>query len=104
MATKEATRTKIRPTGDRVFVRREGTEEETPGGIILPDKAQEKKAFGHIVAVGPGRLLANGDRAEPTLKVGDYVCFAPFAETIEIDEETFIALREDDIYAALDRE
>lgn len=104
MATKDATRTTIRPTGDRVFVRRENMEEETPGGIVLPDQAQEKKAFGHIVAVGPGRLLASGERADMTLKVDDYVCFAPFAETITIDDEELIALREDDIYAALDRE
>jgi len=34
--------TKIRPLGDRVLIRRLEAQDETPGGILLPDTAKEK--------------------------------------------------------------
>ena len=46
---------KFRPLHDCVVIRRVDAEEETVGGIIIPDTAQEKPMEGEIVAVGPGR-------------------------------------------------
>ena len=37
---------KIQPLGDRVVVEREGAEEVTAGGIVLPDSAQDKPSRG----------------------------------------------------------
>ena len=46
--------TKIRPLGDRVLIRRLEAQDETPGGILLPDTAKEKPKRGKVVAVGEG--------------------------------------------------
>jgi len=43
---------KIRPLSDRVLVRRSESQEKTPGGILLPDKAKEKPKRGEVLAVG----------------------------------------------------
>ena len=50
--------------GDRVVVKPKGREETTRSGIVLPDTAGEKPQQGEVLAVGPGRLLDNGKRAE----------------------------------------
>ena len=54
---------KIRPLDDRVVVEPVEAEERTAGGIVLPDSAKEKPQRGHVVALGPGKLLENGQRA-----------------------------------------
>lgn len=44
----------LRPIHDVVVIVRDDTEEETPGGIIIPDTAQKKVTRGRVLAVGPG--------------------------------------------------
>jgi chaperonin GroES len=56
-------------------------EEKSQGGLFLPDTAQEKPIEGEVVAVGPGRIDANGNRIAPEVKVGDIVVFAKFIGT-----------------------
>ena len=67
---------KIRPLDDRVVVEPVEAEERTAGGIVLPDSAKEKPQRGHVVAIGPGKLLENGQRAAPALSIGDEVIYA----------------------------
>ena len=43
---------KIKPLSDRVLVLRIGEDEETSGGIIIPDTAKEKPQEGKVVAAG----------------------------------------------------
>ncbi|MCA9201342.1 MAG: co-chaperone GroES, partial [Planctomycetales bacterium] len=62
---------KIRPLDDRVVVKPQEAEETTAGGIVLPDSAKEKPQRGTVVAVGPGRLLDNGNRGTLSVAVGD---------------------------------
>ena len=45
----------FKPLHDRVLVKRVESEEQTAGGIILVDSAQEKPMEREIVAVGTGR-------------------------------------------------
>jgi chaperonin GroES len=51
----------IRPLHDRVVIRRMEEERKTPGGIVLPDSATEKPIQGEVLAVGPGKMLDNGE-------------------------------------------
>ncbi len=51
---------KIRPLYDRVLVKRLAHEEKTEGGIFIPDVAKEKPKQVKLVAVGAGRLAADG--------------------------------------------
>ena len=54
----------IRPLHDRVIVKRVKEEEKTKGGIIIPDTAKEKPIEGEVIAVGNGKILEDGTRAE----------------------------------------
>jgi len=94
---------KIRPLQDRVVVRRTEEENKSAGGIVLPDSATEKPAQGEILAVGPGRLLDNGDVRPLDLKVGDTVVFGKYASnTVKIDGEELLILSESEIYGVVE--
>jgi chaperonin GroES len=94
---------KLRPLYDRVIVKRLEGEEMTKGGIIIPDNAKEKPLEGEVVAVGKGKILDDGSVRELTVKVGDKVLFAKWAETeIKLDGETHLLLKEDDLLAIVD--
>jgi chaperonin GroES len=91
---------KINPLDDRVVVEPVEAEERTAGGIVLPDSAQEKPQRGHVVALGPGRLLENGQRASLSVSVGDEVIYGKYAGSdIEVDGHEVKILRESDILA-----
>ena len=91
---------KIRPLDDRVVVEPLAAEETTAGGIVLPDTAKEKPQRGIVVAVGPGKLLDNGQRGELSVAVGDEVIYGKYGGSeIEINGEEVKILRESDILA-----
>ncbi len=92
----------IRPLDDRVVVRPLEAEEKTAGGIVLPDTAKEKPQQGEIKAVGPGRLLENGDRGGLSVKVGDRVFFGKYSGTeVKVEGEELKIMRESDILGIL---
>lgn len=92
----------LRPLDDRVVVEPKEAEEVTAGGIVLPDTAKEKPQRGTVLAVGPGRLLEGGKRAEMSVAVGDEVIFGKYAGTdIEVDGRELKILRESDILAKI---
>jgi chaperonin GroES len=90
----------IRPLDDRVVVKPIDAEQTTAGGIVLPDSAQEKPQRGTVVAVGPGRLLDNGQRGELSVAVKDEVIYGKYGGMdIEFNGEDVKILRESDILA-----
>ena len=90
----------VKPLADRVVVKVLSGEEKTKGGIVLPDTAKEQPQEGEVIAVGPGRVLDNGQRIAPELKVGDRVIFAKYSGTeVKIEGEEYLILREADILA-----
>ena len=95
-----AKKIKIRPLDDRVVVEPIEAEETTSGGIVLPDTAKEKPQRGTVVAVGPGKLLDNGNRGDLSVAVGDEVIYAKYGGSdIEVEGEEVKILREGDILA-----
>jgi chaperonin GroES len=91
---------KIRPLDDRVVVEPVEAEERTAGGIVLPDTAKEKPQRGTVKAIGPGRLLDNGNRADLSVSVGDVVIYGKYSGSdIEVDGNEVKILRESDILA-----
>jgi chaperonin GroES len=91
---------KIHPLDDRVVVEPVEAEERTAGGIVLPDSAKEKPQRGHVVALGPGRLLENGQRASLSVSIGDEVIYGKYSGSdIEVDGHDVKILRETDILA-----
>jgi len=94
---------KERPLHDRVLVRREEEEEKTAGGILLASAAREKSNKGKVVAVGPGRVLDNGQVVPVSVKVGDLVRFSSYAGSQSFKEgnDEFIFISESDIFSVI---
>lgn len=92
----------LKPLADRVVVKVIEQEEVTRGGIVLPDTAKEKPQQAEVIAVGPGKLLDNGERAPMEVKVGDKIVFAKYGGTeVKVDGEEYLILRESDILAIM---
>ena len=92
----------IKPLGERVVVKALESEEKTKSGIVLPDTAKEKPQKGTVIAVGPGRVLDNGQKLPLEVKVGDKVLFAKYAGTeVKLDEDEYMVLKENDILAII---
>jgi chaperonin GroES len=94
--------TTITPLGDKILVKRLEAEEKTAGGIVLPDTAKEKPKEGKVMAVGSGKLLDNGKRAEFQVKKGDRILFTSYAGTeVKVDGEEYILMSEEDVLAVV---
>lgn len=91
---------KLVPLADRIVVKPIERQETTRGGVVLPDTAKERPQEAEVVAVGAGRLLDNGQRIAPQVKVGDRVVFSKYGGTeIKLEGEEYIILRESDVLA-----
>lgn len=93
---------KVIPLNDKIVVERLTADDKTSGGIILPDTAKEKPKQGKILALGEGKPLENGKRADFQVKVGDRVLFTSYAGTeVTVDNKEYLILTEDDILAVV---
>ena len=94
---------KLRPLQDRILVQRVKEEEQTKGGIIIPDTAKEKPAEGKVVAVGNGKLDDKGKRIALEVKKGDRILFGKYSGTeVKISGEEYLIMREDDVLGIID--
>ena len=90
------------PLGERVMVKPTELDQQTKGGIFLPDTAKEKPQEGEIIAVGPGRVADDGKRIPMELAKGDRVIYSKFAGTEYKDgDDEYLILRESDILAKI---
>lgn len=94
----------LRPLHDRLVVKTSTKEEVTASGIILPDTIdKERPEQGEVIAVGPGRLQENGQRASMSVKVGDKVVFKKYSpDEITIDDKEYLVLSESDVMAVIE--
>jgi chaperonin GroES len=76
----------------------------TKSGIVLPDTLnKEKPARGEVIAVGPGKILDNGQTAKMSVKTGDQVVFKKYSpDEIKIDGQDYLVLSENDIIAIIE--
>ncbi|MBM4048226.1 MAG: co-chaperone GroES [Planctomycetes bacterium] len=94
---------KVKPLGEKILVKRLEAESKTAGGIVLPDTAKEKPKEGKVIALGEGKLLENGKRAEFQVKKGDKIIFSSYAGTeVKIEGEEYLLMSEDDILAVVE--
>ena len=108
---------KLQPLYEKVLLRRVDPKVSAEG-IVIPDSAQEQneRTFtGTVVAVGPGRLLPNGQTVPPAVNVGDTVIAPRYqyrdnggvehpADIIIAgpEGETLYVVREPDLYARVE--
>ena len=103
MATKVATKTKLKPLGDRLVVKPSDREEMTKSGIVLPDTVKERPQEGTVLAVGPGRTLDDGSREPIEVAVGQKILFQKYAGTeFKLDEEDLLILSQKDVLAVIE--
>ena len=94
---------KIRPLHDRVIVKRKEEERTSPGGIVIPDTATEKPIRGEVTAVGPGKILDDGNVRKLDVTIGDEVLFGKYSGTeVKVDGDDLLVLREEDIMAVVE--
>ena len=92
----------LKPLNDKILIKPLKENEKTAAGIFLPQTAEEKSDKGEVVAVGPGKLLDNGQRALMGVKPGDKVVFEKYGgEEIKINKEEFVIVAEDKILAII---
>jgi chaperonin GroES len=70
---------------------------------VLPDSAKNKSQRGTVLAIGTGKMLKDGQRREPQVKVGDNVLFTAWAgdEYKDRQGEQILIMREEDILAVV---
>ena len=103
MATATASKTKLRPLGDRVVIQPTPREEMTKSGIVLPDTAKEKPQEGSVLAVGPGAFDNDGKRIAIDVKKGDKVLYAKYAGTeFKVEGEDLLIVSSKDILAIVE--
>jgi len=93
----------VKPLDDRVVVKPIEEKNTSQSGIILPDTIdKEKPEKGEVLAVGPGKMLENGQRAGLTVKVGDSVLFKKYSpDEIKVDGQDLLIISEADILAVV---
>ena len=93
----------LKPLRDKVVVERSEAEEKTSGGILLPDTAKDKPKQGTVIAVGPGRVLDNGEVKALEIKKGDRVLFGGFAGSeVKLNGKEYLILNENEVLAVIE--
>ncbi len=85
------------PLHDLLVVRRAETMTITPGGVTIPDRAQESSREGEVVAVSEGCYDANGNFRKLRVEVGDHILF-------QRDAGLPVKLEGEDLVLMLERE
>ncbi|MFH1047444.1 MAG: co-chaperone GroES [Patescibacteria group bacterium] len=93
----------VRPLADRVLVK-PLTETETKSGIVIPETVEkERPEKGEVIAVGPGKLLKDGNRSPMEVKVGDKVMFKKYGpDEIKDGDQKLLVIEESDIVAIIE--
>lgn len=93
----------LKPLSNRVVLEVVKEEEKTTSGIVLPDSAKEKPQTAKVVAVGEGRLLDNGQRAEISVKEGDTVLFEKYAGSeVKYEGNEYLVVKDTDLIAIVE--
>ena len=95
--------TKLRPLGDKILIRRAEAETQTASGIFLPESAKEKPQQATVIAVGDGKALDDGTRAEPQVRIGDNILIGKWGGTeVKVDDEEMLILDEGDVLGVIE--
>ena len=92
----------LKPLSDKVIVETLEAKDKTKGGIILPDSAKEKPQEAKVIAVGSGKMLANGKVVAPEVKAGDTVLFGKYSgNEVKLGDKELLIINQDDILAVI---
>jgi len=96
---------KLRPLNDKIIIKASKADEKTKSGLYIPEVAQDKRAEGEGIAVGPGKVNENtGARSAIDLKAGDRVLYSNYAGTeFKVEGEDVLLMDEGDILAVIEK-
>lgn len=93
---------------ERVVLEKIEPEEVTRGGIIIPKSVEDRSLAwqAKVKAVGPGRLLKNGERVPPDVRVDDIVMIGSYmgTELKRLTQKPLMVVRFDDILGVIERD
>ena len=94
----------IKPLADHVVIEPISQEEKTKSGILLPQSAEkDKPEQGKVIAVGSGKMLSSGKRAEMEVRQGDTVLFTKYGPSeIKVEDKDYLIAKEEDVLAILE--
>jgi len=93
----------VNPLEDRVLVRPMEAETQTASGIFLPEGAKEKPQQGEIIAVGPGKLLDDGEHLPMGIDEGDKVVYGKYVGSeIEIKGVKHLIVRASELLGVIE--
>lgn len=99
----QCVKTKLKPLGNRVLLKRLEAEETVKGGIILPDSAKKKQETAEVIAIGTGKKDKEGKEIPFPIKVGDKVLMEKYSgQEVTVNDEELIILSADDIIAIVE--
>jgi chaperonin GroES len=94
----------IKPLENRIVIRQVEAEQVTASGLVIPDTAAEKPQEGQVIAVGPGRYDARGNRVPLDIAVGDKVIYSRYGGTeVKFNGENLLVLSSTDVLASVVR-
>ena len=92
----------LKPLRDRLVVKQLEAQEQTKGGIVLPDSAKEQPQEATVLTVGTGKLQDDGSITALGVKKGDRVLYGKYTGTeVTVSGEEYLILREEDILAVV---
>ncbi len=93
----------LRPLHDRILVERlDEADQQSSGGIIIPDSAKEKPQQGQVIAVGNGKKKDDGTVVSLDVKVGDKILFGKYSGSeVSVDDNEYLIMREDEALAII---
>jgi chaperonin GroES len=93
----------IRPLHDHILAQRLDGPGKTSGGLFIPDNAKEKPLEAVVIAVGSGKLLANGTLQPIGVKAGDKILIAKYSGSeVKVVGKDQVIVREDDVLGVIE--
>jgi len=92
----------VRPLHDRLVARPLEEAEQQSGGIVIPDRAEEKPHQGRVIAGGFGKANKHCKRLPLDSKGGDLIPFGKYTSPdVKIDGEELLIVPEDEALAVI---
>lgn len=92
----------FKPLYDNILVKLDVSEKKSHGGIILVDNERKDTREGNVMAIGSGRLNADGSLSKLSLKVNDNIIFGQHSGIkITLDNNDYLILREAEIFGVI---
>ena len=93
----------LKPLHDRVLVKPLEAEEQTAGGIIIPDTAKEKPMKGRVISAGPGVRGEDGKLHPLDVKKGDEILYGKWSGTeVKLNGDDLLIMKESDIMGIIE--